>query len=293
MTDTAGNVSAVRTTQVGAAVQVAISFPVHGTFPSGNRTVVRGTVQGPFNTGVIVNGIVALVHNGVFIAEDVPIIGQTTLTAVATTLSGQTAQASVSVEGDAGPIVLDVTASPNSGIAPLDVTFTPQFASTVPIQSVSIDFDGNGTFDFTTTDPNASLQHTYTVPGLYTARVRVTDQQGGVFNAETAAAIQAVTTMDAMFKSLWNTMNMALVAGDIPTALTFLDVAAQQKYEPVWRALLPHMAEVVASYSPIRGVSIGGSVAEYGINRTINGENRLFLIYFLKDKDGVWRLAAM
>ncbi len=99
--------------------------------------------------------------------------------------------------------------------------------------------------------------------------------------------------MDTMFKSMWSNMNAALVAGDIPTALTFLDAAAQRKYEPVWQVLLPHMAEIVASYSPLRGVEIGQNVAEYGVNRTINGENRLFLIYFLKDKTGVWRLAAL
>jgi hypothetical protein len=105
--------------------------------------------------------------------------------------------------------------------------------------------------------------------------------------------VQDVTTMDTIFKSMWSNMNTALVAGDTTTALTFLDSAAQQKYEPVWRALLPHMAEIVSSYSPVRGVEIGQNVAEYGVNRTINGENRLFLIYFLRDATGVWRLAAM
>jgi PKD repeat protein len=293
VTDAAGNVSAVRTTSVGAAVQVAISFPVHGAYLSGNRIAVRGTVQGPFNTGVTVNGIVALIYNGTFIATDVPVYGHETLTAIATTLSGQTAQASVTVEGDSDPIVLEVTPSPNTGIAPLAVTFESQFGSTTPIQSLSIDFDGNGTFDFTTSGPNTPLQHTYTTPGLYTTRLRATDQQGGIFNAETTIAVQDVAMMDAMFKSIWSNMNAALVAGDITTALTFLDGAAQRKYEPVWRVLQPHMAEIVASYSPIRGVEIGQNVAEYGVNRTINGENRLFLIYFLRDATGVWRLAAM
>jgi PKD repeat protein len=284
----------VRTTQVGAAVQVAITFPAQGAFIAENRTTVRGTMQGPFNTGISVNGIVALVHNGTFVADNVPLeSGQTTITAVATTLGGQTAQASVTVDSNVDPVVLEVKASPTNGIAPLAVTFEAQFGSTTPIQNLSMDFDGNGTFDFTTTDLNAALQHTYTIPGLYTVRLRVTDQQGAVFNAEVSILVQDVAAMDALFKSMWNSMNTALINGDIATALTFLDVAAQQKYEPVWRVLLPHMSEIVASYSPVRGAFIGQNVAEYGLNRTINGENRLFLIYFLKDKSGVWRLAAM
>lgn len=294
VTDGTGNVSPVRTTQVGSAVQIAITFPAQGAFISGNRTVVRGTAQGPFNTGVIVNGVVALVHNGIFIADNVPLsFGQNTITAIATTLGGQAVQASVTLDSNTDPSVLDVKASPTSGIAPLAVTFEAQFGSTSSIQSLSMDFDGNGTVDFTTTDPNAQLQYNYTTPGLYTAHLRVTDQQGAVFNAEVSILVQDVAAMDTLFKNMWNNMNTALVAGDIPTALTFLDPAAQQKYEPVWQVLLPHMSEIVASYSPVRGAFIGQSVAEYGLNRTINGENRLFLIYFLKDESGVWRLAAM
>jgi len=294
VTDAAGNVSPVRTTQVGAAVQIAITFPTQGAFIAENRTVVRGTVQGPFNTGVIVNGVVALIHNGTFVADNVSLeFGQTTITAIATTLGGQTAQASVTIDNGTDPVILEVKASPTSGVAPLAVTFESQFGSTTPIQNLSMDFDGDGTFDFTTTDPNAALPHTYTTAGLYTAHLRITDQQGTVFNAAVSISVQDVAVMDALFKSMWGSMNAALVNGDITTALTFLDAAAQQKYEPVWRALLPHMAEVVASYSPVRGAFIGQSVAEYGLNRTINGENRLFLIYFQKDKDGVWRLAAM
>ena len=73
VTDAAGNVSPVRSTQVGAAAQVAITSPVQGAVIDENEMVVRGTVQGPFNTGVTVNGVVALVQNGSFVAEHVPV----------------------------------------------------------------------------------------------------------------------------------------------------------------------------------------------------------------------------
>ena len=266
----------------------------HGALIPGNRAHVSGTVQGSLNTGVIVNGVVALVYNGVFVADNVTLVaGQNILTAFATPVGGQSAQSQVTVTSDETPLLLEVGASPTNGIAPLGVTFTFQFGSTTPIQSLSIDFDGNGTFDFTTTDPTAPLQHTYTMPGLYLARLRVTDQNGAVTEAQTAVAVQDVGALDALFKSLWNSMNAALVAGDIPTALMFLDSAAQEKYGPVWQVLLPHMTEIVASYSPVQAISIASEIAEYGMTRTVNGESRLFFLYFLKDRDGVWRLAAM
>jgi len=51
--------------------------------------------------------------------------------------------------------------------------------------------------------------------------------------------------------------------------------------------------EAVATFTTFQGVNIIESYAEYALNATVNGENRLFLIYFLKDADGVWRVEAM
>ncbi|NOT56000.1 MAG: hypothetical protein HOP18_15480, partial [Deltaproteobacteria bacterium] len=298
VTDAAGNASPARTAQVGVAVRISITEPAEGTRTQHQRTLVRGTVHGPLNTGVIVNGVVAAVHDGEFVADDIPlspVIGTNdyTITATATTLGGQTVGTSVTVQSWGNPEVLEVDASVTSGVAPLDVAFSYTFGSTIPLQTLRLDADGNGTFEVTTTDPTAPLHYTYSTPAIYIARLQATDQQGGTFTAQVPVVVQDVTTMDTMFKSMWSNMNTALVAGDTTAALTFLDSAAQQKYGPVWQVLLPHMAEIVASYSPVRGVGIGQNVAEYGVNRTIDGENRLFLIYFLKDKDGVWRLAAM
>jgi hypothetical protein len=102
-----------------------------------------------------------------------------------------------------------------------------------------------------------------------------------------------VVTMDAMFKGLWDSMHVALLTGDKATALTFLTARAREVFDPVFEALLPHMTEVVASFTAFQGVKIREGYAEYALNRTLNGENHLFLIYFLKDADGVWRLEAM
>jgi hypothetical protein len=99
--------------------------------------------------------------------------------------------------------------------------------------------------------------------------------------------------MDAMFTTMWNGMNSALVAGDKEMALGYLTPSAQEKYGPVFEVLLPYMPEIVASYSSLQRVSLSSSVGEYAITRTIDGRNRVFLIYFIKEFDGVWRLAAM
>ncbi len=292
--DAAGNVSSLQTIQIAAAIQIAITSPAPGATISGNRVRVTGTVQGPLNTGVTVNGVVALIYNGVFVADNIPLVpGENTITAVATTQSGQSSQTQVIVNSAAIPLLLEVTAVPSSGIAPLAVTFTYQFGSASSIQSLSIDFNGDGTFEFFTSDPTVPLQHTYTTPGLYLARLQVTVQNGDVTEAQVAIVVQDAAAMDLLYTATWNGMNAALVAGDKATALIFLTPSAGIKYGPVFDVLFPYMPGIVASYSLPQRFLVSANIAEYAINRTINGENRLFLIAFVKDAAGVWRIDGM
>ncbi len=301
MTDAAGNVSPTVTTHVGggsSGLSVTITQPTAGAIVQGNRILVRGTVQGPPNTGVTVNGVAAAVQDGMFIANHLPVVtGTNTLTVTATTFEGQTATASVAVTSQGILPVLEVEATPDSGIAgefsPLPVTLSYTFNSSTAPQSVSVDFDGDGTAEIIDADPATILSGGYSTPGVYMIRLSVTDQQGQVSDAEVGVAVHDVVGMDALFKSLWGGMNAALLAGDKATALTFLTTRAREKYGPVFDVLLSHMSEIISSYSPLRGVTVAPGYAEYALNRTINGENRIFLIYFLKDADGVWRLDAM
>ena len=58
-------------------------------------------------------------------------------------------------------------------------------------------------------------------------------------------------------------------------------------------ALLPYLPEIIRSYSPLQRVSVSAEVGEYAVNRLVEGENMIFLIYFMKEIDGTWRLNAM
>ncbi len=98
---------------------------------------------------------------------------------------------------------------------------------------------------------------------------------------------------DVVIRNLWDEMNAALVAGDVQTAISYLTVSAQRKYQPVFEALLPHMSEIVGSYSPLGKVFIIEDMAEFVVYREIKGELKMFFVYYLKGEDGVWRLSAM
>jgi len=62
------------------------------------------------------------------------------------------------------------------------------------------------------------------------------------------------------------------------TALSYLNTGAKAKYGPVFEVLLPNMPEIVASYSPLMQVSLSDNIGEFAVNRTIDGELKIFLL---------------
>lgn len=147
--------------------------------------------------------------------------------------------------------------------------------------------------DFTAFDINSPIEFTYVTPGVYQAKFTVADSLNNVYAKTVLVRVQDAAQMDQLFKSIWDGINSALIAKDKVKALRYLNVFAQERYAPIFEALLPSMNSIVVSYSPLQRVDISGRVGEYAINRTIEGINRIFFIYFLLDDDGVWRLDAM
>jgi hypothetical protein len=131
------------------------------------------------------------------------------------------------------------------------------------------------------------------VPGLYNARLTLTDASGTTVQAYLWILVEGETERDDLFTGLWNAMNDALVKQDVSTALTYLNSLAQQRYASVFQDLLPDMPAIVASYSLPQRVDVSGDVLEYAINRVIDGEDCIYFVYVLRDADGAWRFDSM
>jgi hypothetical protein len=268
--------------------------------PANNATVdsdfitVTGTTQAPASSGITVNGVVAAIDsNGNFYANGVQLAtGTNTITATLTTLDGQvTAQSSV--VSSTGPAAIKITAAPNDGLAPLSVVFDITPRSGVAIQKVDFDLEGNGTVDQTLIAPPWTTTATYGGFGKIDAVVRVTDASGAIYTQSIPIVLTNQTALDQTLRAVWNGMKTALTAGDKTRAMQYLDASAQQRYGPVFDLLLPSMPQIAATFSDLQSVALSGGIGEYAINRTINGENRIYFIYFGRNGDGVWRLGSM
>lgn len=292
--DDAGNTATqtLHLTYTPNALTLIPLSPDGGSVINNDQALVSGTFQGPLNTGITVNGVVAAIYNNQFYAH-VPLNpGTNTLTILATTADGATVTKTLEVTSS-GAQPIAVTAEPKSGVAPLQAAFTVTNNNNEVLTKIEADFDNNGVIDFTTLDANTPIEFTYTTPGVYQAKFTVTDSLNNVYTQTVLITVQDAAQMDQLFKSIWDGMNSALIAKDKAKALQYLNRGAQAKYEPVFDALMPDFTEIVASYSPLQRVSISEEIGEYAVNRTINGVDSIFFIYFLKDGDGVWRSDSM
>lgn len=75
--------------------------------------------------------------------------------------------------GGPAPVVAIFSINPMGGVAPQTIAFTNN--STGPIVSYAWDFEGDGTVDFTSSDPAPPAPHAYTVPGTYRPSLTVTN----------------------------------------------------------------------------------------------------------------------
>ena len=278
-------------------LSVTITNPAPGETIGADRYNVRGTFQGPPNTGLTVNNLIAYTDAGRFIADNVPLTpGQNTITVVATAPGGTSTAAAVTITASGVPPNPALTVDASKGFAPLSVTFNYAFSSPIGFKKVALDFDGDGRDDFRTTNPagpSGSVQNTYSKPGLYLAVLTITDNQGQIHKADIGIQVTTFEALDALFLSVWNRMNDALVRGDVNGALACLNSRAQEKYARVFNELLVDMPAIVGSYSSPQRVSTGDNYFEYAINRTIDGENQIFFAYLLRDADGVWRIDGL
>lgn len=290
LVDAAGNTSGSVAYTVGAQVQIVT--PTQNATLGGSATGVAGVFSGGADSGITVNTVPACVFANTFYINDLPLqTGSNTLTAILTDPTGSTDQHSVQVTNSGTPM-LTLEADNNCGVAPLVVNFDIGTAG-VNIQQIDIDFDGNGVPDFSTTDINAALSHTYTTPGVYPATAWILDDQGSEYVAHLNIVAQNEAAQNDLFQQIWTNFSTALAAGDATTALQSVGIQSRGLYTPVLQALAANLPEIAGDLSGIRKIQIGEDMAEYAVLTVVDGQVKTFVITFAKDADGIWRIASM
>ncbi len=156
-------------TVISSAPSITLTTPANGAALGGDNVLVSGQIQAPANSGVTVNGIVAIVDaGGNYFANAVPLLpGSNTLTATVTTPGGKSVSASVMVTS-AGPSPVVITADPPQGTVPLRVGF--KFQNPAGLALTSFSFNPGGAGSQVAPGPGEFFAFTYSQPGITSRR---------------------------------------------------------------------------------------------------------------------------
>lgn len=274
-------------------ILMEILEPQAGAYLTSTSTLVVGQFYGPPNTGVVVNGAVAFFWGDTFYANNVPLDeGTATIKAVGTTMKGETSEASIVVEVEnLNPLRAEVI--PAASAAPLHSQLFVTADEGFTLAAALWDLDNDGIEDGAFEDLNAAGEVTIPEPGIHRLTVVALDDVGSIYTAELALISQDPVSIDAIFGALWGGMIDALVSGDKEAALAHLNPASQRIYGPVFDSLMPHMAEITATWSDPERSTIIGPMAEYVVARPDGDGTSIYLASMIQGADGVWLLDGM
>ncbi len=296
------------TLTAAASLQIAITSPMDGGVLPEPATLVEGTLTGPPGTGVTLTitltfqeqsfelPIPVQLAQGRFAAWVALTVGANRLVARATAPTGASAEsaASVIVQADDPELtrVPRPDVSPTVGFAPLAVTFGGVAAAAPEVVVLDLDVDSDGVPDYTLAHfatPPHKVTHVYSTEGLYITTMVIRDATGQ--SRTTRVPINVIPVPD--LGAIWRAFQAALVSGDIDAALQYVAVEARDRYRSAFLNLQSDLPSIAAAFQTLTVQVITSGYGTASLVRIRDGLSEGFLIHFVRDGDGVWRIASM
>jgi parallel beta-helix repeat protein len=278
-----------------AFISLEILSPSAGALLSSAEVMVHGTLTNATGqeTGVTVNGIVALVYDGHFVANQVPLQeGENILTVLAVDSAGNTASAFMTLYREATGGYIRLTAETYAGFAPLETTV--HIESPVPLIASTVSVTGPGTAEVVLGAWITEYVVRLSATGLYTVTAEVSDEDGNQYTHTLALQVLALPTLDTALRARWNGMKQALANQDTHTAANFFTDETKELYREIFALLLPQLPQLVQEMQDIEMVWAADQTAQYRIRRQelYDGQPLTIThyIYFRVDSDGLWKI---
>jgi len=275
-------------------IGVHITSPADGAIIAATTVAIEGTYDGPPNTGVAVNGVIAINDGkGRFFINELTLADpQTNVTVVATSMGGSRVSQTITVStsASADPTATHIVASQDEAI---DSMSTRIAASTSNIASWRvIDLIG-GTASAGAPGSGDIAILDFPAPGLYTPTMEVTDGNGHVTQKRLVLLVSSSADVAHAQMSIVNQLFDALTKQNKTRALATMTSELAGQFSSVFDALKDHWPAIVGSLGPMGATMYGLDTFEAAVSRTRDGQKYLYLIEGMRDSDGVWRIDSL
>ena len=288
--------------------EISFTSPVSGSVVRDPALVVEGEITAPGVAAVSLSMATTLegqsfdwpvpvaVSGGRFAARVGLIPGSNELLARVTDAAGRSAEATLFLTFEPDPPGYDTAPEPDvhprSGFAPLAVTFGAGQAADPTVTGVDLDIDGDGQAEFTLTDfaaPPHRIVYTYPTEGLYVATLVVQDQTGQ--SRTTRVPIHVIPRPDLAV--IWDSFRAALSRGDVDGALQWIAAEGRERYGRVLTDLRGDLSSIASALGTLTTHVIASEYATASVPHSGPAAVTTYLVTFVRDGDGVWRIASL
>jgi len=291
-----GTVTNSVTVTVTPQITLTITSPINGLTINRPDVMVQGTVinTNGHETGVTVNGIVAMVYGDQFVANHVPLQeGENTITATATDTVGNTASDSVTVNVEASGDYITITALPESGVSPLETRLSIDGSFSFTASSLSVINPGD--VEFLESSPDEYLA-SLTGEGIYYFTVQVTDAESNVHTDTVAVVVLDQAQLDQLLKAKWDGMRQALIDGNIESAAAYFKSDRMTAYSDFFQSIPnDQISNVIPGQDKMELVEMLEGKAQYvtEIDIVVDGVPTTASSYviFTQDVNGLWKVS--
>jgi hypothetical protein len=261
---------------------------------SKSEIMVEGTVaqQNGLETGVVVNGRIAVVAGNRFVANRVPLEeGRNQITAIATDVNGNTETASVTVNVTLLGHYIRLTANIESGIAPLETILT--LDTSLDPTRLSVTYTGPADVEFLSTSEN-EYRVRLNVEGTYFFTAEGTDSAGVSYSDTVALSVLPKEALDTLLRGKWEGLKQKLESQNPQEAITYFVEEKKELYNEVFTVLYQKLPGIVQDMQNIQLIYVEDNAAKYRIRREEFHAGQMvnitYYIYFVRDRDGLWRI---
>jgi len=295
VTGPGGTVTASATVTVTSPITLTITSPIDGATINRPDTMVQGTITNTTGneTGITINGVLALIQGTQFVANHVPLQeGENTITAVAVDTAGYLAQASITVYSQIIGDYITITANPESGIATLDTTlridatFTPSMIDIVKLPG------GPDPLEYLPGSESNETIARLDQTGLYFFTAIAEDDQGNSYIDTVAVQVINEAALDALLRAKWEGMSSALTQNDVDGTVSYFSSFSKDAYSEIFTTISSILPQVAQDLGDIQFIRIMKNSVEYDIRTIRDSQEYSFYLIFEKDGDGLWKIRS-
>lgn len=277
-------------------ITLTIIYPVNVSTINRPDILVRGSLSNAAGneTGVTVNGVVAVVNNGEFFANHVPLSdGPNIIIVNAVDTGGNAASVSITLNADTSAPHITLKADIESGLPPFGTYFSVSTQIPNEVVNYRIDFEGDGIYDYDDLTFD-NINTMYQSEGTYYPVLTITDNQNITYTDTIAIVALSISETDTVLNMKWGSMKALMLRQNVGGALNHFSDESRNLYNELFTALYDQLPQIAQGMQGIQVIYVKNNAAKYRIRRSeVYGGQMVvvtYYIYFERDKDGLWKI---